>query len=154
MVQHKNKYAWYNADAMLISACNKLLGPSKLLFSKRLVRLQLMSYLEGSVVNSFREIYSPPNSRCYDDYIRKIKSINKTLRKEGVLAPGDKAFENVKKLYNAIGGRLDAIPVVHVGGTNGKVGSQYLFNIKSSFHVTMSMFDIGKYIIQSCTSVD
>lgn len=97
------------------------------------IQLQMSTYLDGALKNSLAEIYSPPKLQKYDDYIRKIKSINRSLRKEGVLAPGDKAYENVQTLYRAMGSKLDSIPVVHVGGTNGKACFFHSYSILSFF---------------------
>ncbi len=82
---------------------------------------KMSTYLEGALATPIDEIYATPYPRTYNNYIHKITSINKNLRREGVLSPGEKSYENVKRLYYSLGQNLDSIPVVHVGGTNGKV---------------------------------
>lgn len=57
----------------------------------------------------------------YKDALVRLYAVNKLLRSEGVAAPNEDSLSNVRTLYEAIGRPLDSIPVVHVGGTNGKV---------------------------------
>lgn len=70
--------------------------------------------------SSIPEIYSPSLLQSYPDTLRFLQSLNKKLKADGVLAPTASSIDHVRTLYSALGRPLDDIPVVHVGGTNGK----------------------------------
>ena len=70
----------------------------------------------------------PRHFQCeaYPAHLRQFYAINSGLRKEGISAPQEVSIANTKRLYEIIGSPLDAIPTLHVGGTNGKVIASYL----------------------------
>eukprot|EP01039_Chlorochromonas_danica_P007974 gene7974-8795_t len=79
-----------------------------------------MTATSTSPSSSILEIYSPSLIQSYPDTLRFLQSLNKKLKTDGVLAPTSSSIDHVRTLYNALGRPLDDIPVVHVGGTNGK----------------------------------
>lgn len=72
-------------------------------------------------VGSYNRIYSLPDDIRYEDAVKYILSLNKRLRSDGIWAPNDGSLETVQRLYSHLGSPLDSRPVLHVGGTNGKV---------------------------------
>jgi dihydrofolate synthase / folylpolyglutamate synthase len=68
-----------------------------------------------------RGIYTPDGyDASYPELLRCIYRINDLLKSDGIMAPSDTALANVARAYELIGRPLDRIPVIHVGGTNGK----------------------------------
>jgi len=68
-----------------------------------------------------RGIYTPDGyDASYPELLRCIYRINDLLKSDGIMAPSDAALANVARAYELIGRPLDRIPVIHVGGTNGK----------------------------------
>lgn len=72
-------------------------------------------------VGSYGRIYSLPEGIHYEDAVKYLLSLNKRLRSDGIWAPNDGSLETVQRLYSHLGSPLDSRPVLHVGGTNGKV---------------------------------
>lgn len=87
-------------------------------------------------MSSLTDIYRLPESRQYPEYLRSLYGVNRKLRKDGILAPGDASVHNVRALYKALGRPLDKIPTIHVGGTNGKVN----YNSDGPRHTSHHLF--------------
>jgi dihydrofolate synthase/folylpolyglutamate synthase len=62
-------------------------------------------------------------SELYPESLRNFYGLNARLRKDGISAPQEVSVANTKRVYDCIGRPLDSIPTLHIGGTNGKVGS-------------------------------
>ena len=58
--------------------------------------------------------------KSYAHALEFLAKLNGILKKGGILAPNRTSLANTRALYNFIGNPLDTIPVIHVGGTNGK----------------------------------
>lgn len=70
---------------------------------------------------SYGRIFSLPDDISYEDAVKYLLTLNKRLRSDGIWAPNDGSLETVQRLYSHLGSPLDSQPVLHVGGTNGKV---------------------------------
>jgi folylpolyglutamate synthase/dihydropteroate synthase len=67
-------------------------------------------------------MYSTKSIVDYPSALKFLYSLNARINKKGVSAPSYQSLEIVATLYKKLGKPLDKIPIVHIGGTNGKVG--------------------------------
>lgn len=71
-------------------------------------------------------IYTPPGyDTSYPSLLRAVYDVNSLLKKDGIMAPSTGSLCNTRRVYELIDRPLDSIPVVHVGGTNGKGSTSF-----------------------------
>ena len=60
-----------------------------------------------------------PRSLSYPALLRHLYSINELLSAEGKVINAS-SLSNTEYVYNSLGRPIDRIPIIHIGGTNGK----------------------------------
>jgi len=75
---------------------------------------------------AMEHIYTPTGyDASYPSLLRVVYDVNSLLKKDGIMAPSTGSLSNTSRVYELIGRPLDSIPVVHVGGTNGKGSTSF-----------------------------
>lgn len=110
----KQKQDKYNMQICIQYAINRQATRSILLVSWFLT--------DSSHVCVVMKPFFPYNTsiKSYAHALDFLSKLNGILKKDGILAPNGTSLANTRALYGFIGKPLDSIPVVHVGGTNGK----------------------------------
>jgi len=87
-------------------------------------------------------LISGAESPSYPAVLRLLYSVNDSLKADGIMAPSDDSLVHTRRLYELISRPLDQIPTVHVGGTNGKVGTfLYVIPLKNPNLFLLSHMD-------------
>lgn len=85
----------------------------------------------------------------YKQAIKYLKNINKKIRLEGIEAPQEKALQNVFTIAKSLNLIRKDKPILHIGGTNGKVSIFLIFY--SSLLFLIFSFRLGKCMLQICS---
>jgi len=75
------------------------------------------------MTTSISKIYSPA-TKSYSGLLRHLYSVNDLITAEGRVVTI--SLESIARIYQSIGRPIDNIPIIHVGGTNGKVNRNLL----------------------------
>jgi len=112
----------------------------RIVTTSNIIRSALSSYKEEFAISN---IYKVPDAKSFPHYRKVWSSINHVLKSSGITAPSDVSLANVAMLYEKLGRPLDNTPILHVGGTNGKVTRLIIY-------VSVGLSSVkGKYFLEA-----